>query len=54
MTTNSQAPTRSSTRWTSVMLEWERVRVGAVEREAVGPDGEIGTLTDNVIILRRR
>ncbi len=35
-------------------LEWERVRVGAVEREAVGPDGEIGTLTDNVIILRRR
>lgn len=34
--------------------EWERVRVEAVEREASGPDGQIGTLTDNVIILRRR
>ena len=34
--------------------EWERVRVQAVEREAVGPDGEIGTFTDNVIVLRRR
>ena len=34
--------------------EWEQVRVEAVEREAVGPDGEIGTLTDNVIVLRRR
>ena len=34
--------------------EWEQVRAEAVEREAVGPDGEIGTLTDNVIVLRRR
>ena len=31
---------------------WERVRVEAVDREAVGPEGEIGTLTDNVIVLR--
>ena len=34
--------------------EWEQVRAEAVEREAVGPDGEIGTLTYNVIVLRRR
>ena len=34
--------------------EWERVRVEAVEREATGPDGAIATLTDNVIVLRRR
>jgi SAM-dependent methyltransferase len=34
--------------------EWERVRVGAVEREASGPNGEVGTLVDNVIVLRRR
>ena len=34
--------------------EWERVRVEAVEREAVGQDGQVGTLTDNVIVLRRR
>jgi SAM-dependent methyltransferase len=34
--------------------EWERVRVGSVEREATGPDGETGSLTDNVIVLRRR
>ena len=34
--------------------EWERVRVEPVEREATGPDGQIGTLIDNVIVLRRR
>jgi SAM-dependent methyltransferase len=34
--------------------EWERVRVEAVEREATGPDGQVGTLIDNVIIMRRR
>jgi SAM-dependent methyltransferase len=34
--------------------EWERVRVEAAEREATGPDGQIGTLVDNVIVLRRR
>ena len=34
--------------------EWERVRVDAVERQASGPDGETGTLVDNVIVLRRR
>ncbi len=34
--------------------EWERVRVGSVEREATGPDGETALLTDNVIVLRRR
>jgi SAM-dependent methyltransferase len=34
--------------------EWERVRVQAVEREATGPNGEVGTLVDNVIVLRRR
>lgn len=39
----------------SIRLEgtWERARVGAVEREAVGPDGQRGLLIDNVIVLRR-
>ncbi len=34
--------------------QWERVRVEAVAREAVGPDGQPGHLTDNVMVLRRR
>ena len=34
--------------------EWERVRVDSVEREATGPNGDNGTLVDNVIVLRRR
>jgi SAM-dependent methyltransferase len=34
--------------------EWERVRVEAAERTATGPDGQTGTLVDNVIVLRRR
>jgi SAM-dependent methyltransferase len=34
--------------------EWDRVRAEAVEREATGPNGEAGTLVDNVIVLRRR
>ncbi len=34
--------------------EWERVGVEAMERQATGPDGETGTLVDNVIALRRR
>lgn len=34
--------------------EWERVRVEAVGREATGPNGEAGTLVDNVMVLRRR
>jgi SAM-dependent methyltransferase len=34
--------------------EWERVRVEAVERQATGPDGQQGTLVDNVIVVRRR
>ncbi|MDQ1319900.1 MAG: hypothetical protein QG655_1143 [Actinomycetota bacterium] len=33
---------------------WERVRVGRAEREAQGPDGQVATLIDNVIMLRRR
>jgi SAM-dependent methyltransferase len=33
--------------------QWQRVRVDAVERDAVGPDGQHGTLIDNVIVLRR-
>lgn len=32
---------------------WERLRVGTAERDAVGPDGQTATLTDNVILLRR-
>ena len=34
--------------------EWEPVRVGPIEREATGPNGETGALVDNVIVLRRR
>jgi SAM-dependent methyltransferase len=34
--------------------EFDRLRVEAVEREAVGPDGQAFTWRDNVILLRRR
>ncbi|MDT5015030.1 MAG: hypothetical protein QOD39_1190 [Mycobacterium sp.] len=34
--------------------EWERIRVEAIEREATGPDGQVGTVIDNIIVLRRR
>jgi SAM-dependent methyltransferase len=34
--------------------EWERVRVEAAERQATGPDGQTGTLVDNLIVLHRR
>ena len=34
--------------------QWQPVRVGSSEREAVGPDGEHATLVDNVIELRRK
>jgi SAM-dependent methyltransferase len=34
--------------------EWDRVRVEAVERDAVGPEGQHAVLTDNVMVLRRR
>jgi len=33
--------------------QWERVHVGSVERDAVGPDGQAGRLLDNLIVLRR-
>lgn len=32
---------------------WERVQAGPVGRDAVGPDGQLGQLTDNVMVLRR-
>ncbi|MCK0173437.1 bifunctional 2-polyprenyl-6-hydroxyphenol methylase/3-demethylubiquinol 3-O-methyltransferase UbiG [Mycolicibacterium sp. F2034L] len=32
---------------------WERLRVEAVEREMTGPDGQVATISDNVIVLRR-
>jgi SAM-dependent methyltransferase len=34
--------------------QWERLRAEAVDRETTGPNGEAATLTDNVIVLRRR
>jgi len=34
--------------------QWQPVRVGPAEREAVGPDGEHATLVDNIIELRRK
>jgi SAM-dependent methyltransferase len=33
--------------------EWQPLRLEAVERDAVGPDGQPGTLVDNVIVLQR-
>ncbi|CAA0131691.1 27-O-demethylrifamycin SV methyltransferase [Mycolicibacterium vanbaalenii] len=33
--------------------QWDRVRVGSAERDAVGPDGQAGVLVDNLIVLRR-
>ena len=34
--------------------QWDRIRVEAVERETVGPDGQHAVLTDNVMVLRHR
>jgi SAM-dependent methyltransferase len=34
--------------------QWNRVRVEEVERDAIGPEGQHGVLTDNVMVLRRR
>ena len=34
-------------------LQWQRVRVGSVDRAAQGPDGADVTLLDNVILMRR-
>ncbi|OBF63615.1 SAM-dependent methyltransferase [Mycobacterium sp. 852002-50816_SCH5313054-b] len=33
---------------------WERLQVESVSRSAIGPEGQTGTVTDNVILLRRR
>jgi len=33
--------------------QWERVRVDSAERQAQRPDGQAGTLLDNIIVLRR-
>jgi chemotaxis protein methyltransferase CheR len=33
---------------------WDRLRADSTDREAVGPDGQEATLTDNVIVLRRK
>lgn len=32
---------------------WTRLRTEAVEREMVGPNGEVGTMADNVMVSRR-
>jgi SAM-dependent methyltransferase len=32
---------------------WQRLRVESVSRSAVGPEGQTGTVTDNVILLKR-
>ncbi|MGQ9349099.1 class I SAM-dependent methyltransferase [Mycolicibacterium gilvum] len=32
---------------------WERLRADVVERDATGPDGQSGVLSDNLIVLRR-
>ena len=33
---------------------WDQIRVEAIEREAVGPEGQRSVLTDNVMVLGRR
>ncbi|CAA9488724.1 MAG: Thioredoxin reductase [uncultured Solirubrobacteraceae bacterium] len=33
---------------------WETERLGAPERQSTGPDGQLGTIRDTVIALRRR
>jgi SAM-dependent methyltransferase len=32
--------------------QWDRVRVEAIDRDAVGPEGQQAVLTDNVMVLR--
>ena len=32
---------------------WQRVRASAVHREVTGPDGQVATIADNVMLLRR-
>jgi SAM-dependent methyltransferase len=32
---------------------WTRLRTEALEREMVGPNGEVGTMADNLMVLRR-
>ncbi|MEZ0363424.1 class I SAM-dependent methyltransferase [Mycobacterium sp. pUA109] len=32
---------------------WTRLRAERADRQAVGPDGQVGTLADNVFVLRR-
>ena len=34
--------------------QWDRIRVAAVERDVLGPEGQQAVLTDNVMVLRRR
>lgn len=34
--------------------EWNRLRVESVDRPGIGPDGKAATLTDTVVLLRRR
>jgi chemotaxis protein methyltransferase CheR len=33
--------------------QWQRVRVDTVDRELTGPEGQVATVADNVIVLRR-
>lgn len=33
--------------------QWDQLCVGSVDRDAVGPDGQAGVLSDNLIVLRR-
>jgi SAM-dependent methyltransferase len=33
--------------------QWDRVRVEAIDRSVTGPDGQVATIKDNVMVLRR-
>lgn len=34
--------------------QWDRERVEAIDREATGPEGQVATIQDNVMVLHRR
>jgi hypothetical protein len=34
--------------------QWDRVRIVAVERDALGPAGQRTVVTENVMVFRRR
>lgn len=48
-----EVPTARQLRASVGLDDWEDVRVDDPEREATGPDGQVGTVSDAVVLLRR-